>query len=54
MPTPVSRTATVAVILDTLQMVETHLLMRQYDGLMKTGRIQGRTTATTTGATGVF
>ena len=44
----------VAVILDTLQMVETHLLMRQYDGLMKTGRIQGRTTATTTGATGVF
>jgi preprotein translocase subunit SecY len=43
----------VAVILDTLQMVETHLLMRQYDGLMKSGRIQGRTTATT-GATGAF
>lgn len=34
----------VAVILDTLQQIETHLLMRQYDGLMKTGRIQGRQT----------
>ena len=32
----------VAVILDTLQQVETHLMMRQYDGLMKSGRIQGR------------
>ncbi len=32
----------VAVILDTLQQVETHLLMRQYDGLMKGGRVQGR------------
>ena len=32
----------VAVILDTLQQIETHLLMRQYDGLMKSGRIQGR------------
>ncbi len=35
----------VGVILDTLQQIETHLLMRQYDGLMKTGRIQGRQTA---------
>jgi len=35
----------VAVILDTLQQVETHLLMRQYDGLMKSGRIQGRQTS---------
>jgi preprotein translocase subunit SecY len=34
----------VAVILDTLQQIETHLLMRQYDGLMKGGRIQGRQT----------
>jgi len=34
----------VAVILDTLQQVETHLLMHQYDGLMKSGRIQGRQT----------
>jgi preprotein translocase subunit SecY len=37
----------VGVILDTLQQIETHLLMRQYDGLMKGGRIQGRQTATT-------
>ena len=32
----------VAVVLDTLQQIETQLLMRQYDGLMSTGRIQGR------------
>ena len=32
----------VGVILDTLQQIETQLLMRQYDGLMKSGRIQGR------------
>lgn len=37
----------VGVILDTLQQIETHLLMRQYDGLMKGGRIQGRQPATT-------
>jgi len=37
----------VGVILDTLQQIETHLLMHQYDGLMKSGRIQGRQTATT-------
>ena len=36
----------VGVVLDTLQQIETHLLMRQYDGLMKGGRIQGRQTAT--------
>jgi len=35
----------VGVILDTLQQIETHLLMRQYDGLMKGGRIQGRQSA---------
>ncbi|HMO32448.1 MAG TPA: preprotein translocase subunit SecY [Lacibacter sp.] len=34
----------VGVVLDTLQQIETHLLMRQYDGLMKSGRIQGRQT----------
>jgi len=34
----------VGVILDTLQQVESHLLMRHYDGLMKTGRISGRQT----------
>jgi len=32
----------VSVILDTLQQVESHLLMRHYDGLMKSGRIKGR------------
>ncbi len=37
----------VGVILDTLQQIETHLLMRQYDGLMKGGRIQGRQTVST-------
>ncbi|HEX7366938.1 MAG TPA: preprotein translocase subunit SecY [Pelobium sp.] len=39
----------VAVVLDTLQQVESHLLMRHYDGLMKTGRISGRTSATSIG-----
>lgn len=34
----------VGVILDTLRIVEGHLLMRHYDGLMKDGRIKGRTT----------
>lgn len=38
----------VGVILDTLQQIETHLLMRQYDGLMKSGRIQGRQGVTPT------
>ena len=32
----------VGVILDTLQQIETQLLMRQYDGLMSSGRVQGR------------
>ena len=32
----------VGVVLDTLQQVESHLLMRHYDGLMKTGRLKGR------------
>jgi len=32
----------VGVVLDTLQQIETQLMMRQYDGLMKSGRIQGR------------
>jgi preprotein translocase subunit SecY len=34
----------VGVILDTLRIIEGHLLMRNYDGLMKDGRIKGRTT----------
>ncbi|MFN3402940.1 MAG: preprotein translocase subunit SecY [Cytophagaceae bacterium] len=32
----------VGVILDTLQQIESYLLMRQYEGLMKSGRIKGR------------
>ncbi len=37
----------VGVVLDTLQQVESHLLMRHYDGLMKSGRVKGRTGAVT-------
>jgi preprotein translocase subunit SecY len=37
----------VGVILDTLQQIESHLLMRHYDGLMKSGRVKGRSGATT-------
>jgi preprotein translocase subunit SecY len=36
----------VGVILDTLQQIETHLLMRQYDGLMTGGRVHGRQVST--------
>ena len=32
----------VGVALDTLQQVESHLLMRHYDGFLKKGRIRGR------------
>jgi len=32
----------VGVVLDTLQQIESYLLMRHYDGLMKTGRLSGR------------
>lgn len=35
----------VGVILDTLQQIESHLLMRHYDGLMKSGRIKGRSSS---------
>mgnify|MGYP000758108458 FL=1 len=34
----------VGVVLDTLQQIESHLMMRHYDGLMKSGKIKGRTT----------
>ncbi len=34
----------ISVILDTLQQIESHLLMRKYEGLTKSGRIQGRST----------
>ena len=33
----------VGVVLDTLQQIESHLLMRHYDGLLKSGKIKGRT-----------
>lgn len=32
----------VGVLLDTLQQIESHLLMRHYDGLLKSGRVKGR------------
>ncbi|MCB0738845.1 MAG: preprotein translocase subunit SecY, partial [Bacteroidetes bacterium] len=32
----------VGVVLDTLQQIESHLLMKRYDGLLKTGRLKGR------------
>jgi len=41
----------VGVVLDTLQQIESHLLMRHYDGLMKTGRLTGRTSIPTTTGT---
>jgi preprotein translocase subunit SecY len=37
----------VGVVLDTLQQIESHLLMRHYDGLMKSGRIKGRSGSVT-------
>jgi len=37
----------VGVVLDTLQQIESHLLMRHYDGLMKSGRVKGRTGGST-------
>jgi preprotein translocase subunit SecY len=33
---------TVGVLLDTMRQMETHLLMRHYDGFLKKGRIKGR------------
>ena len=33
----------VGVVLDTLQQIESHLMMHHYDGLMKDGKIKGRT-----------
>ncbi len=33
----------VGVILDTLQQIESYLLMRHYDGMMKSGKVRGRT-----------
>ncbi|MCW5899257.1 MAG: preprotein translocase subunit SecY [Flavobacteriales bacterium] len=42
----------VGVLLDTLQQIESHLLMRHYDGLMKSGRIKGRSGGTAFGMAG--
>jgi preprotein translocase subunit SecY len=39
----------VGVVLDTLQQVESHLLMRHYDGLMKTGKIKGKSSMSMAG-----
>ncbi|MBC5774075.1 preprotein translocase subunit SecY [Pontibacter sp. KCTC 32443] len=33
----------VGVVLDTLQQIESYLLMRHYDGMMKSGKLRGRT-----------
>jgi preprotein translocase subunit SecY len=33
---------TVGVLLDTMRQMESHLLMRHYDGFLKKGRIKGR------------
>ena len=33
----------VGVVLDTLQQIESHLMMHHYDGLMESGKIKGRT-----------
>jgi preprotein translocase subunit SecY len=33
----------VGVVLDTLQQIESYLLMKRYEGLMQSGRVQGRT-----------
>jgi preprotein translocase subunit SecY len=38
----------VGVVLDTLQQIESYLLMRRYEGLMKSGRVKGRTESVTT------
>jgi len=40
----------VGVVLDTLQQIESYLLMRHYDGLLKSGRIKGRTSTGMTAA----
>ncbi|MDP2423436.1 MAG: preprotein translocase subunit SecY [Bacteroidales bacterium] len=39
----------VGVVLDTLQQIESHLLMRHYDGLTKSGRIKGRSAFSVSG-----
>jgi preprotein translocase subunit SecY len=43
----------VGVVLDTLQQIESYLLMRKYDGLVKSGRVQGRGTQGITIGSGI-
>jgi preprotein translocase subunit SecY len=43
---------TVGVMLDLLQQIESHLLSRHYDGLMKSGRVRGRNTGGAAVSTG--
>jgi preprotein translocase subunit SecY len=43
----------VGVVLDTLQQIESYLLMRKYDGLVKSGRVQGRGTQGVTIGSGI-
>jgi preprotein translocase subunit SecY len=38
----------IGVVLETIQQIESYLLMRHYDGLMKTGRVKGRNAASAT------
>jgi len=40
----------VGVVLDTLQQIESYLLMRKYDGLVKSGKIKGRSGMQTIGS----
>ncbi|MFQ5445692.1 MAG: preprotein translocase subunit SecY, partial [Saprospiraceae bacterium] len=40
----------VGVVLDTLQQIESHLLMRRYDGLVKSGKLQSRSRMQTIGS----
>lgn len=40
----------VGVVLDTLQQIESHLLMRKYDGLVKSGKLKGRSGMQSIGA----
>jgi len=42
----------VGVVLDTLQQIESHLLSRHYDGLMKSGKLRSRTAAPVSGLAG--
>jgi preprotein translocase subunit SecY len=40
----------VGVVLDTLTQIESHLLMRKYDGLVKSGKLKGRSNVQGIGA----